>query len=264
LAIGGDTGGSIRLPASARGARGLKPTFGRVSNYGSISNTWSRDCAGPMAWHVEDLGCGLEAEAGFDLKDATTVKLPPFKFDPSNTPMNLTGRRVGVVNMSHHDYAELLPDVRAGIDNVVKILQQNAAEIIVVGLPSTLAQYSSVGSPISNIEFHLANFDLIMSDPAVVGQGTRDRLTRVLNTIAIQYSSAKQQALDMTARMVRLFEDFEVLVLPGTFYTEGRFSEPKELSVSCLSQRCYQLQSQDILLFQCELALTVSCHSTSK
>lgn len=154
-----------------------------------------------MAWHVEDLGYGLEAMAGFDLKDATTVKLLPFKFEPLNTLMNLTVRRVGVVNMSHPDYAELLPDMRAGIDNVVKLLQQNAAEIVVVDLPNTLAQYSSVGSPISNIEFHLANFDLIMSDPAAVGQATRDRLTRVLNTTAIQYGSAKQQALDMTAKM---------------------------------------------------------------
>jgi aspartyl-tRNA(Asn)/glutamyl-tRNA(Gln) amidotransferase subunit A len=209
--------------------QGLKPTFGRVSNYGAISNTWSRDCAGPMAWHVEDLGFALEAMSGYDVKDSTTVKAAPFKFD-SRVPQDLAGHRVGVVNISHPDYRELRPEMRAGIENVIDLLEQHGAEIVPTNLPSTLAEYSTVGSPISNIEFHVSNWNLIMADPAAVGQGTRDRLSRVLTTTAVQYGEAKKRSLQMTSEMEELFQDFEILVLPGTFYTAGRFSQPQEIS----------------------------------
>jgi aspartyl-tRNA(Asn)/glutamyl-tRNA(Gln) amidotransferase subunit A len=229
LAVGGDTGGSIRLPSAACGVQGLKPTFGRVSNYGAISNTWSRDCAGPIGWNVEDLGYALEAMGGFDIKDSTTVKTTPFKFDPT-IPQDLSGRRVGVVNISSTDYEELQPAMRAGIENVIDLLRDNGAEIVPTNLPSRLAEYGTVGSPISNVEFHVSNWDLIMSDPAAVGQGTRDRLSRILGTTAIDYGEARKRALEMTSELEDLFQDFEVLVLPGTFYTAGLFSEPKEIS----------------------------------
>src|SRR5262249_3451620 len=75
-AIGGDTGGSIRIPAALCGVVGLKPTYGWVSRWGEEGLVWSLDTAGPMARTVEDVAILLGAIAGWDPKDPTTRQLP--------------------------------------------------------------------------------------------------------------------------------------------------------------------------------------------
>lgn len=156
LAVGGDTGASIHLPASACGAQGLKPTFGRVSSsYAAISNAWSRDTAGPMAWDVEDLGYALEAMDGYDIDDPKTITTEPFKVDLT-IPTDPKGRRVGVANLSIQT-TKFISEQKAGIQKLIDLLATNGVETFTVDLPSKLADYSTVGSSISNIEFHIAN-----------------------------------------------------------------------------------------------------------
>ena len=75
-ALGSDTGGSIRGPASMCGIAGIKPTFGRVSNFGVVPLSWSQDHCGPMTWTVEDCAIMLQAIAGYDPKDPTTADVP--------------------------------------------------------------------------------------------------------------------------------------------------------------------------------------------
>ena len=81
VAIGSDTGGSIRIPASACGIAGIKPTYGRVSRHGVIPLSWSLDHLGPMTRSVEDLAITLAAIAGPEL-DPTTLDLPSGAFWP--------------------------------------------------------------------------------------------------------------------------------------------------------------------------------------
>lgn len=228
LAIGGDTGGSIRLPAASCGVQGLKPTYGRVSNAGALANTWSRDCTGPLAWHVADLGIALEAFNGFDPLDATTQQVPRYVFDPE-VPESLAGRRVAVVDLDSPDYQELMPEMRAGIEKTIDILRAKGAEIVQISFPRKLSEYSAISGMIGIVEFNAENYDVIMKDPSKAARGTLDRLPSALNFTAIEYARAKRLALEMTAEFEVLMADYDIMVLPGTFYTAGRFEAPEEI-----------------------------------
>ena len=96
LAVGTDTGGSIRCPAGLCGISGLKPTYGRVSRYGLVAFASSLDQVGPLGQTVEDCAVLLEVLAGHDPNDSTSVDLPVPKYtDTIGRP--LKGLRLGLV-----------------------------------------------------------------------------------------------------------------------------------------------------------------------
>ena len=94
-ATGTDTGGSIRQPAAFAGICGIKPTYGRCSRWGIVSFASSLDQAGPMARTVRDCAILLEAMAGFDAKDSTSLDLPVPNWE-ANLASDLAGKRVGI------------------------------------------------------------------------------------------------------------------------------------------------------------------------
>jgi aspartyl-tRNA(Asn)/glutamyl-tRNA(Gln) amidotransferase subunit A len=131
-ALGSDTGGSIRQPASFCGLVGLKPTYGRVSRYGLIAFASSLDQVGPMGHSVEDVALLLNAIAGPDPHDSTTVDAPVpdyGRFEPED-PGHL---RLGVPD----DWlaAGLNADVRAAIDRVIVELETLGVQVQAIGLP---------------------------------------------------------------------------------------------------------------------------------
>lgn len=95
MAMGSDTGGSIRIPASYCGIAGLKPTFGRVSKYGVLPLGYSLDHMGPLARSVRDCAVVLESIAGYDPRDATSVRLPVPKLVP-DPGCSIRGLRIGL------------------------------------------------------------------------------------------------------------------------------------------------------------------------
>lgn len=130
-ATGTDTGGSIRQPAALCGITGLKPTYGRVSRYGMIAFASSLDQAGPMAQTAEDVAYLLEAMAGFDPKDSTSVNKPvPTYSADLNKP--IAGLRIGLPR----EYFEGLPAAMgAKLDEVIATLKQQGATFHDVSLP---------------------------------------------------------------------------------------------------------------------------------
>ena len=133
-ATGTDTGGSIRQPAAFTGITGIKPTYGRCSRWGTIAFASSLDQAGPMARDVRDCAILLEAMAGFDAKDATSL--------PHDVPRwenglcgRLTGVRVGIPR----EYR--VPDMPPAIEELwqsgIDWLRDAGAEIVEVSLPHT-------------------------------------------------------------------------------------------------------------------------------
>jgi aspartyl-tRNA(Asn)/glutamyl-tRNA(Gln) amidotransferase subunit A len=133
-ATGTDTGGSIRQPAAFTGISGIKPTYGRCSRWGIVAFASSLDQAGPMARDVRDCAIMLEAMAGFDPKDATSLDMPVPQWE-AGLSADLKGRRVGVPVEYRMDGMDA--DVAASWDQGIAWLKDAGAEIVEISLPHT-------------------------------------------------------------------------------------------------------------------------------
>ncbi len=133
-ATGTDTGGSIRQPAAFTGISGIKPTYGRCSRWGVVAFASSLDQAGPMARDVRDCAIMLEAMAGFDPKDSTSLDLAVPKWE-AGLSASLAGKRIGIPKEYRVDNmpAEIEALWQQGIDWA----RDAGAEIVEVSLPHT-------------------------------------------------------------------------------------------------------------------------------
>lgn len=133
-ATGTDTGGSIRQPAAFTGICGIKPTYGRCSRWGVVAFASSLDQAGPMARSVEDCALMLEAMAGFDPKDATSLDLPVPDWAAA-LDADLRGKRIGIPREYRMDGtdAEILEQWECG----KQWLRDAGAQIVDISLPHT-------------------------------------------------------------------------------------------------------------------------------
>ena len=133
LALGSDTGGSIRQPAALCGVVGLKPTYGRVSRYGLVAFGSSLDQIGPLTRSVRDAALALGVMAGSDPRDATSSALPVPKY-LDGIEDGIAGLRIGVVREIRSQ--SLAPDVLANWDATLAVLQALGADLVEVPLPS--------------------------------------------------------------------------------------------------------------------------------
>ena len=133
-ATGTDTGGSIRQPAAFTGITGIKPTYGRCSRWGVVAFASSLDQAGPMARDVTDCAIMLEAMAGFDPKDATSLDMPVPNWSEA-LDADLKGKRVGIPKEYRMDGMDA--EIAASWDRGVEWLKDAGAEIVEISLPHT-------------------------------------------------------------------------------------------------------------------------------
>ncbi|HKT84650.1 MAG TPA: Asp-tRNA(Asn)/Glu-tRNA(Gln) amidotransferase subunit GatA [Novosphingobium sp.] len=133
-ATGTDTGGSIRQPAAFTGITGIKPTYGRCSRWGIVAFASSLDQAGAMARDVRDCAIMLEAMAGFDPKDSTSLDLPVPEWE-ANLSGDLKGKKVGIPR--EYRVEGLDADVGRSWDDGIAWLRDAGAEIVDISLPHT-------------------------------------------------------------------------------------------------------------------------------
>ena len=133
-ATGTDTGGSIRQPAAFAGICGIKPTYGRCSRWGIVSFASSLDQAGPMAKTVRDCAILLEAMAGFDPKDSTSLDLPVPKWE-AGLSSDLKGKLVGIPKEYRIDGVP--PEINALWDRGIEWLKDAGATPVEISLPHT-------------------------------------------------------------------------------------------------------------------------------
>jgi aspartyl-tRNA(Asn)/glutamyl-tRNA(Gln) amidotransferase subunit A len=134
VALGTDTGGSIRQPAAYCGIVGLKPTYGRVSRYGIIAFASSMDQVGPLTKNVLDCALMLEAIAGYDPADSTSVNLPVPQYSARLTG-DIKGLRVGIPE--EYFVAGMQPEVEQAVRAAIYLLEKNGARIEEISLPHT-------------------------------------------------------------------------------------------------------------------------------
>ncbi len=133
-ATGTDTGGSIRQPAAFTGISGIKPTYGRCSRWGIVAFASSLDQAGPMARDVRDCAIMLEAMAGFDPKDSTSLDLPVPAWE-AGLSGDLRGKKVGIPKEYRMDGMDA--EIEALWQQGIAWLKDAGAEIVDVSLPHT-------------------------------------------------------------------------------------------------------------------------------
>ncbi len=131
-AMGTDTGGSIRIPASLCGVTGLKPTFGRVSKAGLLPLSWSLDHAGPLTRTAEDAAIVLQAIAGHDPEDVSSSAEPVPDYT-AHLRDGVAGLRIGVPDNFFFD--ALAPEIEAGVRAAIGVLESLGAHVEPVHLP---------------------------------------------------------------------------------------------------------------------------------
>jgi len=158
-ALGTDTGGSIRLPASYCGIIGIKPTYGRVSRYGLVAFASSLDQAGPMTHSVEDAAILLDVMSGHDPLDSTSSFQPVTRcFEATQQQPNWSRLRIGVPK--EYMIGGLAPDVESSIQASLKWFESQGAKLVPISLPHTqysVAVYYIIA--VSEASSNLARFD---------------------------------------------------------------------------------------------------------
>lgn len=132
IALGSDTGGSIRIPASLCGTVGLKPTFGRVSRAGIVPHSWSLDHAGPLSRSVADSAITMDVISGFDEADPATTRMPSTDFTKA-LGQSIKGLRIAVCRNYFFDSNE--QQVNASVEHAIDYFRQAGAIVSEVHIP---------------------------------------------------------------------------------------------------------------------------------
>jgi aspartyl-tRNA(Asn)/glutamyl-tRNA(Gln) amidotransferase subunit A len=157
-ALGSDTGGSVRQPASHCGVAGMKPTYGRVSRFGLVAFASSLDQIGPLAKDVTDCALLAGVIAGHDSSDSTSVPMEVPDFS-SFLKKGIAGLKVGIPR-EYHEARGIDPDVAAAVKNAVKTIEDLGARCIEVSLPApehAVAAYYVIAP--SEASSNLARYD---------------------------------------------------------------------------------------------------------
>jgi len=163
-ALGTDTGGSVRQPASFCGVTGIKPTYGRVSRYGLIAYGSSLDSIGAFTRTAADSALILATMAGFDPRDSTSVNVPALPNQLSARPQGLKGLRVGVPD--EYFIQGIQPAVEEAVRAAIGVLERLGAQVKRVNLPHTkyaLPVYYLIAP--AEASANLARFDGIRYGP---------------------------------------------------------------------------------------------------
>jgi aspartyl-tRNA(Asn)/glutamyl-tRNA(Gln) amidotransferase subunit A len=213
VALGSDTGGSIRGPASLCGIVGLMPTFGLVSRAGVITNSYTFDHCGPLARTVEDCALVLEALAGYDPKDAGSLSRPIPRYHRA-LGENLRGVRIGVLR---HHWEEDVPassDVRRAMDAALDVLRELGAELEECRV-RPLASYFDVKIIIAESEIFSVHAKNLIARPKDFGADFRSRALPSVLFTANDYVQATREHRRMMVEMEPLYARFDAFVTAG-------------------------------------------------
>ena len=221
-ALGTDTGGSIRIPASLCGIVGLKPTYGRVSKRGVLPLSWSLDHVGPMTRTVEDAAIVLQAIAGRDADDASTVGEPV----PDYMQMlrqGVQGLRIGIPK--EFFFENLHPEVESAVRSAIGLLGEMGADLTEVDVP--LISEIPGGVTAIMLPEALAYHQKWMSErPDDYGDDVRYRLELGATFLAVHYVQAQRfREMAVAAWREEVFPKVDLIVTPTTPITARPIEE---------------------------------------
>lgn len=215
-AVGTDTGGSVRLPASWCGITALKATIGRISTYGVLSLSPTLDTPGPMTRCVEDAALLYAAMQGEDPRDPLTAGLP--YVDPMpGLKRGVRGMRLARMPDGERQYAT--SEVLQAYDSSLAVLASLGAEIVDVDLPFRFEDVAMFNLRIMAAEGYALHHELIDDPQAPLDPDVRPRLAAGREISARSYLEALQQRAAMKARFSLAMDGIDALLTPTTMTT---------------------------------------------
>lgn len=206
-ALGTDTGGSIRLPASFCGIVGFKPTYGRVSIRGVIPLSWTLDHVGPMCRTVEDAAMLLQVIAGYDADDTTSVDVPVPDY-LAGLKMPVGGLRLGIPRAQFYD--EFDAEVAAAINDALAVLGKLTAGLREVELPSVVTIYTALGGA----ETYAYHAQWFTRTPQLYQSTLRRRLETAAKVSAADYALLRREVDGLRRGSSGVFAEVDLLVTP--------------------------------------------------
>ncbi|HTI80542.1 MAG TPA: amidase [Acetobacteraceae bacterium] len=226
LALGTDTGGSVRNPASCCGIVGLKPTYGLVSRRGVFPLSFTLDHVGPMTRTVADNALLLDAIAGHDPADPGSAPSTARHFGRM-LDRGVRDLRIGFVRHFHETDKPAHPEVTAALEDAARVLQAAGAELRNVTLPS-LNEFAAVNRVILCSEAWSIHAPWLRERPGDYGQLSRQRLLPGAFINAGDYVGAQRRRAQMIATVEDAFRDCDVLICASSMDPASRIEDAAE------------------------------------
>ena len=209
--LGSDTGGSIRFPSAACGTVGIKPTWGRVSRYGVLALAESLDHVGPMTRSASDAGVVLQAMAGHDPNDPTSLTAPVPNM-LGGLSHGVSGIRIGVDERYIGDDVD--SELAASVLEGARLLESMGARLMPITMPDTVP-YSRAWGVLCSAEAAAAHRDTYPSRADEYGPWFRGWLEKGSGYSAVDYSAASYTRLACNGALAEIFDGVDVIVCPS-------------------------------------------------
>ena len=211
-ALGSDTGGSIRMPASLCGIAGLKPTYGRVPRTGVLDLCWSCDHVGPMTRRTVDSAYMLNAIAGHDPRDIASAKQPVPDF-AADIDKGLDGLRIGIPEHYFFDPDIVDPEVISSVNDAIELLAKNGAEVVPIPM-EWVSQGRSINVIITLAEAVAVHEEMLAEHADDYTPAVRSRIQSALGMPAVDYVRAQRARRAFSVAMAEATKDVDALVTP--------------------------------------------------
>jgi len=223
MAMGSDTGGSIRGPAAYCGTVGLKPTYGLVSRRGVFPLSTTLDHCGPLSWTVEDSAIALQAIAGYDALDPASVDttIPDYR---SGLGRGVQGLRIGLPRHFFADAEGVSPEVVAAIDHAVQTLERLGATVEEVKLPD-YALFNACGRVIMLTEAFAIHEQDYQARPLDFGLLTYLRMTIGAFVTAADLHQATRLRRELSHAVNRQLKTCDALITASALAPAPAFAE---------------------------------------
>lgn len=223
LAIGSDTGGSVRIPCAFNGLTGLKPTYGRISLYGTVPLSGTLDSIGPIARTVQDTALATQIMAGADTRD------PGTQWQKSGTPDLMQGvpvhnLRVAVMPPSQYP-VPVSDDVQSATENAIRTLRSLGMNVEHAQLPLDFTDLMMMQGVITSAEVYWQHADYIENRDLAFGPSIQRRIIGGKTITAQAYLAALAHRKNAMAQFSRWMQGYDLLLTPTVPFAAPLISE---------------------------------------
>lgn len=211
-ALGTDTGGSIRIPASLCGIVGFKPTFGRVSLRGVFPLSWNLDHVGPLTKCVKDASSMLQVISVYDPRDPASTKMLAGDY-LGHLVDAVTGRKIALGIGEFIETAEL--DVLEAIRKAAKVFESLGCKVQEVNM-DWLQEAALANKLMTQSDGAAVHRDRLKEHPEMFGEDIRRRLEDGAKTTSTEYILARRTQTEVKKRFEHFFESYDFLIIPTT------------------------------------------------